>query len=128
MKNAIVFGANPFKPSYDVAGLKSTPASWCCVDCGFNTGPGAPNRADLIAGMAMATGDEIGRMVIDDTSEIYAVKTTVWQAADIDEGCLCIGCLESRIGRRLKPRDFDRKHPFADFPGTERLLSRRDGD
>jgi hypothetical protein len=27
-------------------------------------------------------------------------------------GCLCIGCLERRIGRKLKPKDFERNHPF----------------
>jgi hypothetical protein len=85
-------------------------------------------RADLIVGLALATGSTIGKMRIDDQSEVYAVKDTVWAAAGMDEreGCLCIGCLESRIGRRLKPRDFDKRHPFADVPGTDRLLSRRD--
>jgi hypothetical protein len=43
------------------------------------------------------------------------------------EGCLCIGCLEKRIGRRLKPKDFT-DHPFNQLPGTPRLLNRRDGD
>jgi len=41
-------------------------------------------------------------------------------------GCLCIGCLENRIGRKLKPRDFTR-HTFNDMPGTDRLLERREG-
>ena len=42
-------------------------------------------------------------------------------------GCLCIGCLEKRIGRRLKPKDFLRGDPFNDdlLPGTPRLLKRR---
>jgi len=42
-------------------------------------------------------------------------------------GCLCIGCLEKRIGRRLKPKDFLRDHPFNLMPGTQRLLERRGG-
>jgi hypothetical protein len=42
-------------------------------------------------------------------------------------GCLCIGCLEKRIGRELRPADFDRSHEFnqPDVPGTWRLLERR---
>jgi hypothetical protein len=42
-------------------------------------------------------------------------------------GCLCIGCLEKRLGRRLRKRDFDRKHPFNQMPGTPRLRNRREG-
>jgi hypothetical protein len=44
-------------------------------------------------------------------------------------GCLCIGCLEKRLGRRLKPKDFPRDHPLNDVrvPGTERLRRRRRG-
>jgi hypothetical protein len=40
-------------------------------------------------------------------------------------GCLCIGCLEKRIGRRPKPKDFDPDHPFNEMPTTPRLLDRR---
>jgi hypothetical protein len=43
-------------------------------------------------------------------------------------GCLCIGCLEKRLGRRLGPKDFLRHHAFMRLPGTERLLNRRDGE
>jgi hypothetical protein len=27
-------------------------------------------------------------------------------------GCLCIGCLEKRLNRVLRPKDFQRGHPF----------------
>ena len=42
-------------------------------------------------------------------------------------GCLCIGCLEKRIKRRLRPTDFQRDDVCnnPNVPGTERLLSRR---
>ena len=42
-------------------------------------------------------------------------------------GCLCIGCLERRIGRKLKPKDFERNHPFnnSGLLCTERLRDRR---
>jgi hypothetical protein len=36
------------------------------------------------------------------------------------DGCLCIGCLEKRIGR-MTPADFP-DHPFKVLPGTPRLL------
>jgi hypothetical protein len=39
-------------------------------------------------------------------------------------GCLCIGCLEKRIGRRMTPADFP-DHPFKALPGTPRLLERQ---
>lgn len=69
-------------------------------------------------------------MTIDDWSEVYAVFDKVWKAANMGgyDGCLCIGCLEKRLGRTLTPKDFDRKHSFHSFPGTKRLLARRDGE
>jgi hypothetical protein len=67
-------------------------------------------------------------MHYDDKSEVYMVTEKIWKRANMGGmgGCLCIGCLEKRIGRRLKPKDFDRDHPFNSLPGTERLLSRRE--
>ena len=40
-------------------------------------------------------------------ANIYRVRDSVWAAAGIKSfgGCLCIGCLEERLGRRLRPRD-----------------------
>ena len=57
------------------------------------------------------------------------VHNSVWAKAgmDRDGGYLCIGCLERRLGRMLRPRDFtsapinDLDDPWA----TERLASRR---
>jgi hypothetical protein len=66
-------------------------------------------------------------MTITNDSELYIVRDSVWKAAGMEPwgGCLCIPCLERRIGRRLKPKDFPR-HPFNDFnmPRTERLADR----
>ena len=42
-----------------------------------------------------------------------------------DGGCLCIGCLEKRIGRVMRPKDFEREHPFNMVPGTPRLMKRQ---
>lgn len=63
-----------------------------------------------------------------DQSEIYTVHTHVWEAAGVEGygGCLCIGCLETRLGRQLTPSDFMPDHPFnTDLPGTSRLLQRQ---
>jgi hypothetical protein len=59
--------------------------------------------------------------------EVYIVRESIWLKSGMEPmaGCLCIGCLERRIGRRLKPKDFLRGHPLNDLPGTERLLKRR---
>lgn len=39
--------------------------------------------------------------------EYYMVKAPVWLAANpASEGMLCIGCLEFRLGRSLRPADF----------------------
>jgi hypothetical protein len=98
--------------------------SWECVDCGVNTAPGIPNAKRIRLEVA-AFGSITTK--IDENSEVYVVKSRVWESADMDGwgGCLCIGCLETRLRRRLKPNDFDRKHPFYSVPGTARLLSRR---
>lgn len=56
-----------------------------CVDCGRETLP-----------------------VDDRRAEWYIVQPCLWAQAGMayDGGCLCIGCLETRIGRRLNADDF----------------------
>ena len=63
---------------------------------------------------------------INSWSEVYTVKPAVWKAAGMEpmDGCLCIGCLEQRLGRTLTARDFP-SHPLNTVHGKERLLSRR---
>jgi hypothetical protein len=101
-----------------------TPETWLCVDCGANTAPGCQNRKE--AELALAIHGQ-GTSTIDDQSEVYTVKEDVWALTKLAGwgGCLCIGCLEQRIGRRLKPNDFVADHPFNSMPGTKRLLKRR---
>jgi hypothetical protein len=103
--------------------------SHVCVDCGINTAPGIPNRERLKNAFAADWNSRGITVTVCENSEVYFVKPRVWEAADIDGwgGCLCIGCLETRLGRRLKPKDFDQTHVFNSFPCTKRLLSRRDG-
>jgi hypothetical protein len=105
------------------------PDSWACIDCGVNTAPGVPIRQDLAAMISVIHATHNAEHDITYYCEMYMVKASVWRRAEMDDfdGCLCIGCLEQRIGRRLRPKDFVRNHPFACIPGTARLLSRRDG-
>jgi hypothetical protein len=43
----------------------------------------------------------------DKADEDYMVHNALWlQANPAKDGMLCIGCLESRLGRRLEPSDF----------------------
>jgi hypothetical protein len=96
-----------------------------CIDCGYNTWPGAPPR-ELAEFLLHRDGSY--PMTVTAECEIYLVRDVVWKAAGMEPygGCLCIGCLEKRIGRTLKPRDFVRGHPFNCLPtGTARLLNRR---
>jgi hypothetical protein len=62
-------------------------------------------------------------------TEVYYVHPHVWEASGLGDfwnGCLCIGCLESRIGRRLQPFDFIPDNGFnnPNLPGTRRRLER----
>jgi hypothetical protein len=122
---------------YDLRGV--TPESWCCADCGINTFPGTPNRVELerrcnqLAALQTlsATGEKpsVTTMNFDEHCEVYTVRNAVWKAAGMEPwgGCLCIGCLEQRLGRRLTPKDFPRRDAFNNLPGTDRLIERRDG-
>jgi hypothetical protein len=103
------------------------PESWACIDCGVNTAPGALNRAELEQAFANNWSGEGCEQTFDEWSEVYMVKPAIWKRAHMDGmgGCLCIGCLERRLGRTLTPKDFMRNHPLNWLPGTERLVSRR---
>jgi hypothetical protein len=112
-----------------------TSESHLCVDCGFNTAPGLLNRAEAEAyvrelGILWDKGGASIPGTIDANSEVYMVRESVWKKTGLEGygGCLCIGCLEKRIGRRLKPKDFNRDHSFHSLPGTPRLRNRRDRD
>ena len=102
--------------------------SWLCVDCGMNTAPGIPDGPTTRREVALK-GSAENR--VGDDSEIYTVWPKLWKKAGMKPwgGCLCIGCLEKRLGRRLKHSDFAPSHLFNQDPmctiGTERLLDRR---
>jgi len=128
------------KPKHSLLGLGDiettkgfVPESWQCIDCGFNTHPGGANRAEIDAAFSVLAADPKGGVLTHygEDTEVYTVREAVWKRAGMEPwgGCLCIGCLENRIGRRLKPKDFPRDHAFnnPNMPGTPRLLSRRHG-
>jgi hypothetical protein len=98
-----------------------TPESWRCLDCNVNTAPGLPTQSEIDQALIK---DSTFRMSLDFQSEVYIVRPKVWEATGLTRGCLCIGCLEKRIGRRLRPKDF-RNDPFAGFPASPRLRNRR---
>lgn len=102
------------------------PESWNCAGCGMNTAPGMLDRKQMRAAFTIG---KAAQNTITWDSEIYTVKPTVWRAAGMEAegGCLCIGCLEERIGRQLRPKDFLRKSGFHKIPGSIRLISRRTG-
>jgi hypothetical protein len=88
--------------------------------------PGFPNRALAAAEAAGENGVDIS---IDHRSEVYGVHDRLWKAAGMTPkgGCLCIGCLEKRLGRKLRAKDFPRGYLFnmPGFSGTPRLKRRR---
>jgi hypothetical protein len=107
----------------------NSPVSWCCVDCGINTAPDFPTRSEVwnaLKASVFRPTENIATLKFDDKCEVYTVHNKVWAKAGMEDygGCLCIGCLEQRIGRRLKPKDFA-DHAFNNLPGTARLLDRR---
>jgi hypothetical protein len=101
-----------------------SPESWLCVDCGVNTAPGLLGRKAIENAIAIYG---IAEQCITPESEVYTLSDKVWAKTGLQpmEGCLCIGCVEKRIGRRLTPEDFEPDHPFNTMPGTARLLDRR---
>ena len=93
------------------------PESWACIDCGVNTAPRLLNRKQMEQDFAVIRIEQNHDQIVDELWEVYTVRSKIWEA-----GCLCIGCLERRLGRMLGPKDFMSNHPFNRFPGTERLL------
>jgi hypothetical protein len=74
---------------------------WLCVDCGIDTAPGFPDGPTTIRDIE-AEGASYASIGGD--SEVYMVREAVWAKAGMEPfgGCLCIGCLERRLGRKLK--------------------------
>jgi hypothetical protein len=86
--------------------------SWLCVDCGVNTAPKMLDGPTMRARRALKSGEPEFAITAD--SEVYTVRDVIWKKAGMEPwgGCLCIGCLEKRLGRKLKPKDFLLDHEF----------------
>lgn len=57
--------------------------------------------------------------------EYYMVHNHVWyDEAGMDEGMLCIGCLEIRLGRQLRAEDFMDVPIHFIYPQSARLANR----
>src|SRR5262249_31316161 len=81
-----------------------------CADCGVDTTPCTGRRGCR----------HTGRW------EYYVVRNEIWRAVGMEDGFLCIGCLEARLRRRLTRRDFPR-YPINDAHDpwhTRRLVDR----
>jgi DNA-directed RNA polymerase subunit RPC12/RpoP len=106
----------------ELAVITSTPLSYRCVDCGVDTFPGNNGRKQL-------EDIQAGRntqLTYCSKSEVYTVREEVWDKAGSPSGCLCVGCLEQRIGRLLNATDFCDQDGFARLPCTKRLRKRRE--
>jgi hypothetical protein len=128
-----------YDPDEEVDLTGKCPESWLCVDCGYDTAPGLHNRLEMENAIKAAKargewgpkpegGDYGIEQKINNKSEVYIVRDVIWERAAMPPmgGCLCIGCLEQRLGRQLKPKDFLRDHAFNRIPiGTPRLLKCR---
>ena len=103
------------------------PESWACIDCGVNTAPGHLNREQMEQALALDWNNQGVTQTYGELTEIYMVEEPIWEAAGMEPmgGCLCVGCLEKRLGRTLTPKDFLREHSCNKMPGTKRLLARR---
>ena len=103
------------------------PESWACIDCGINTAPGHLAREKMEQALAVDWANKGVVQTYNELTEIYEVEPKIWKAAGMDplSGCLCIGCLEKRIGRMLTARDFVHNSSLNKMPGSERLLKRR---
>lgn len=75
-----------------------------CVDCGVDTS-------------------------FDGVNEYYSVLDTIWDTYGAGRGMLCIGCLESRIGRTLRPMHFSSApiNAIAILHGSDRIKERITG-
>jgi hypothetical protein len=76
------------------------------------------------------------RMHMRGSGEYYVVTDKVWKEAvgmsrKADKSELCIGCLESRLGRQLTRDDFtacDVNYDVRFWPKSDRLFSRMFGE
>ena len=89
--------------------------SWLCVDCGMNTHPGCPDGPRTRIDIALYGKSEVR---FDRETEVYTVRDSIWKEAGMAGwgGCLCVGCIERRLDRQLRPKDFHKQdRDWAEF-------------
>lgn len=57
--------------------------------------------------------------------EHYMLLDEVWHTVANSVGMLCVGCVEQRLGRRLRASDFNGSYVNRLMPQSQRLMSRR---
>jgi len=89
---------------------KLVPKSWLCDDCGEDLGGRMPTRDKLTD----VTIDIFGPYIL--SKKIKIVRPAVWAEAGAppDVSWLCDDCLEKRLGRRLRPEDYEPKEWLED--------------
>ena len=70
--------------------MSTEATTYHCKDCGMDTMPCTGKRGCRRKGR----------------SEYYMVRDKLWGTAGMKRGFLCVGCLERRVGRRLRAKDF----------------------
>ena len=103
----------------------TTPEFWSPVHFGVNTAPGFLDRKQTEIAIAIYGKAEIS---YTDELEVYMVTEKGWRMTGKSKAWAknrVIGCLEKRIGRRLKPDFPDHAFNSPDLPATRRLLKRR---
>lgn len=110
-------------------------SAFLCIDCGVNTAPydGISEYYMLthelwfsLAGVCMMSYDEYMVLVDKYKEDQYIAHEDIDIFEKATGGMLCIGCLETRLGRRLVPEDFldaPINNPLA-FEMSTRLRSR----
>jgi hypothetical protein len=81
---------NRQQPAQLMSAMMTVALSSHCKDCGMDTTPCTGKR---------------GRRH-KERWEYYVVHDKLWARAGMKKGFLCVRCLEKRIGRRLRPKDF----------------------
>src|SRR2546426_4061180 len=91
-----------FNAKYPIGTLKGIISeSHLCIDCGYDTMPGAWNRVEVETALRAAEQRKehdpyLGQITFGERTECYMVRNDVWAKAGMEpySGCLCIGCLE----------------------------------
>jgi hypothetical protein len=107
------------------ADLTDASDSWNCVDCGKDTAPDFLTKQRALD--CIQAGQKKYTLRFNSDCEVYMVRDAIWKQAGMEPwgGCLCVLCLEKRLGRELKFNDFVHSHEFNQLPGSPLLMKRR---